>query len=148
MVFSLQACKKDPIVKTINYDYLIFGTVYGECIGPNCITLYKLEDGKLYKNSSREYPNLNSNYAGDYALLSSDKYGQTKDLPDHFPEEFLMKSVQFVGCPDCVDQGGYYVEFSKNGKMKNWMIDRSKANLPKELHAFIDKLGEKMELLK
>ena len=148
MACSFQSCKKDPIAKTISYDYLIFGTIYGECGGPDCVTLYKLENGKLYKNNNRTYPKLTQQYAGVYTELSQDKFNYVKDLPDYFPEDFLKQSEQFIGCPDCVDQGGYFVEFGKGDYRKNWMVDMSTANIPKTLHTFIDKLREKMELLK
>ena len=46
-----------------------------------------------------------------------------------------------------VEWGGFYIEYNYNGKHQFWMLDKMKSNVPTSLHAFIDKLNEKLNYL-
>lgn len=146
LFLSLQACKTDPVLPN-NPDYLLFGTFYGMCDGPKCITIFKIENEQLSKNNSQYRPSSTSMYMGTFTQLSTDKYIIAKNIESAFPDTLLAISNPVIGCPDCADGGGFYVEYSKNGITMNWLIDTNKSNVPEVLHDFIDKIWEKMELL-
>ena len=52
-----------------------------------------------------------------------------------------------IGCPDCYDQGGYYIEVEENGIKRSWYIDTNKADVPEYLHDFLDRISDKIELI-
>jgi hypothetical protein len=54
---------------------------------------------------------------------------------------------EFIGCPDCGDWGGLFIQFSKDDLIKSWRIDLMKDNVADYLHAFIIRGYEKIELM-
>ena len=124
-------------------DYLIFGHFYGFCIGENCIQTFKLTSDELYKNSNKDY----FHKSFDFVVLDHAKFEQAKDLLDYFPTKLLSEKEPVIGCPDCADGGGLFIEYSKNGTVKRWNIDQMKGNVPSYLHGFMDKVNEKIALI-
>jgi len=124
-------------------DYLIFGHFYGMCGGNGCVVTYKLTDDGLLEDTTKEYPGTNFNFIP----MGQNEFEAVNDLMDYFPSELLNVNEDFIGCPDCADQGGVFIEYSKNGTTDNWRIDQYKNNVPDYLHAFMDKVNEKINLL-
>lgn len=147
MALSFQACKEKAETPQ-KHDYLLFGTYRGHCDGPNCIVFYKLENGNLYQSESQIYPIANVFYNGPFKQLSKEQYNQVKDIEQVFPIDFLNANNQIIGCPDCADTGGIYIEICKNGITKNWFIDKDKSKVPNDLYAFLDAFWLKIEFLK
>jgi len=140
----LSACKKDKDINLIDSDYLIFGHFYGMCLGEKCVETYKLTDLKLYEDE-------NDNYYGsevfNFKELDHVKFELVKDLVDYFPPELLNDTNETFGCPDCADQGGLLVKLAQNGNVKSWRIDQSKNSVPVYLHAFMDSVNVKIDIL-
>ncbi|MDO7170915.1 hypothetical protein [Mariniflexile sp. AS56] len=141
-IFSYGCNSKDDI-ELYEDDYLIFGHFYGFCSGESCVEIFKLTKDKLYEDS-------NDNYANEpfkFEILDTDKFEAVKNLVDYFPTKLLSEKDLILGCPDCADGGGLYIEYSKNGTIKSWRIDQMKANVPSYLHPFMDKVNEKIGLI-
>lgn len=139
----ITACSSENDEKPNNDDYLVFGHFYGFCMGESCVEVFKLTDDTLYED-------LNDNYANapfKFEKLENDKFILAKDLIDFFPTELLQEENETIGCPDCTDGGGLYIEYSKNGTIKSWRIDQFKNNIPDYLHDFMDKVNEKISLI-
>lgn len=136
-------CSSDDSKPTNDYDYLIFGHFYGFCIGESCTETFKLTENKLFEDTEDNYANPPYNFE----LLANDKFEAVKDIIDFFPTELLSESETTLGCPDCADGGGIFIEYSKNGVVKNWRIDQMKTNIPEYLHTFVDKVNEKIALI-
>lgn len=140
----IASCSNEDTIETENYDYLIFGHFYGECIGEGCVETYKLTDTKLFEDS-------NDNYSGqepfDFTELENNKFEEVKDIMDFFPSDLLSENENIIGCPDCADQGGLFIQYSKKGTVKSWRIDQSISQMPGYLHDFTDKVNEKIELI-
>lgn len=140
-LFSLNSCKKEKEQNAS--DYLIFGHFYGFCMGETCIETYKLDKANLYED-------LNDNYGGapfNFVELSADKFEETKDLINYFPNQLLSEADGTFGCPDCVDQGGLLISYFVDGVLRTWRLDNDKSNVPSYLHPFMDKIDEKIELI-
>ena len=136
-------CSSDDSIHIDESDYLIFGHFYGMCVGDDCVLTYKLTDGALYED-------LNHNYLGtdlNFKELDNAKFEQVKDLANHIPSNLLNENESVFGCPDCADQGGLFIEISKNGVKKSWRIDQQKDNVPEYLHNFMDQVNEKIQLI-
>lgn len=124
-------------------DYLIFGHFYGMCFGDGCVLTYKLTDDTLFKDAINSYSGTDF----DFAPMAEDNFEAVNDLMDYFPQDLLEDNRSTFGCPDCADQGGLFIEYSKNGKVQTWRIDQSKRNSPEYLHPFMDKVNEKINLI-
>ena len=146
-IFILISCGKDEINNSMENNYLIFGHFYGECMGEYCVEIYKLEDGKLYEDSNDSYPSNSIPYAGEFLELSHDQYNLVKDLKEHIPGGLTEIEDIIVGCPDCTDGGGIYIEINQNGDVRYWMIDQFLSNIPETIHGLVKAVNTKISLL-
>ena len=144
--FLLTSCKKDE-VELSDSDYIVFGHFYGECLGEQCVKIFRLEKDKLFEDTKKQYPNRFNFYEGDYVQLSQQKFNDTKDLINYFPTDLLNESDTVIGQPDAGDWGGLYVEYNVDGVRKFWLLDQMKSNVPSKYHNFIDKVNEKIAQL-
>lgn len=139
------SCDKDVDYFTLQEgDYFLFGRYYGMCAGEECVEVYQLTETDLYKDTNDSYMLTDFKFK----KLSHAKFLQAKDLPGYLPDELLLTDEAFLGCPDCVDQGGIFIQLSQNGVVKTWRIDQRKDDIPEYLHDFVDKVNEKIELLR
>lgn len=140
------SCNKDEI-ELSDSDYIIFGHFYGECMGEQCVEIFRLEKEKLFEDTRDLYPSNNGFYSGNYVQLSQQEFDETKDLKDSFPTDLLDETEVTIGQPDAGDWGGLYIEYNLNGIRKFWLLDQNKNNVPTKYHDFIDKVNEKISLL-
>ena len=139
LVFS--SCNKSE--KT---DYLVFGKFYGFCAGDDCVKMYKVTSKNLYKEASADYPG-NEEYNGKFQTKINDKLSIAKPLLSMIPEK-LKEEEAFIGCPDCSDQGGVFVEYKADGETYIFRIDNFRDNIPEYLHDFLDEIDSIIEDLK
>lgn len=138
------SCNKNSDNPTINeQDFLIFGHFYGECVGESCVETYKLTDVKLYEDTIDDY----SGQILDFIELEDVLFEQVNDLTDFFPNQLLSENDTVIGCPDCADGGGLFIQHSYNGNLKSWRIDQIQENVPSYLHDFINHVNEKIFLI-
>lgn len=130
-------------VQANKMDYLIFGHFHGECLGEGCVETFKLTGDKLYEDTLDIYNAENL----AFVELSREKFELVKDIIDYFPTKLLSDKETRFGCPDCRDQGGVFIQYSENGIVKSWRIDKDKDMIPEYLHNFIDKVNEKIRLI-
>ena len=145
-IFLLTSCEKDDL-ELSNSDYIIFGHFYGECIGEQCVEIFRLEKDKLFEDTKDRYPNSADFYMGNWIQLSQQKFNDTEDLISWFPTDLLNETSTVIGQPDAGDWGGLYVEYNANGIRKFWLLDQKKSNVPTKFHDFIDRVNEKITLL-
>ncbi len=143
----LTSCKKGETVPP-KPDYIIFGHFHGECMGEHCIEIFKLKEDKLLEDINDYYPSSKDFYTGSYVQLSEQKFNDTKELTSLFPTDLLNETKTVFGSPDAADAGGLYIEYSANGIRKFWLLDKVKRNVPAKYHAFMDKVNEKIALLR
>ena len=138
----LLSCNNDSI--NINeQNFLIFGHYYGKCKGENCVETFKLTDKGLFEDTIDDRNGQNMKFI----QLENEKFLQVKDLVDFFPSQLLNEKKTIIGCPDCADGGGLFIQYSENGNVKSWRIDQEKDNVPRYLHIFIDKVNEKIKMI-
>lgn len=138
----LLSCSNDAI-KINEQNFLIFGHFYGMCIGENCVETFKLTDKGLFEDTVDDYSGQNMKFI----QLDNEKFLKAKDLVDFFPSQLLKEKEMIIGCPDCADGGGLFIQYSENGNVRSWRIDQEKQNVPPYLHRFIDKVNEKIKLI-
>jgi len=136
VLISISGCKKAE--KT---DYLIFGKFYGFCVS-DCITLYKVTNKNLYLEKPSDYLE-NEIYKGNFSNKINNKLSIAKPLLDMVPTKLLDEEL-FIGCPDCADQGGYFIQYEKDGEEYYFKIDTFKDNVPDYLHDFLNEVDAVM----
>lgn len=112
---------------------LIFGSAYGMCQGETCIETFRLTKNALFEDKADDYKHEKF----DFHQLDNASFEKAKGLLSKIPDALWNTKVGRVGCPDCADGGGIYIQYSKNGEKKSWFIDNNLSQVPTELHAFI-----------
>lgn len=141
---SICACSKSDSPLFSKADALIFGTFYGECFGDDCVRTYMVSEGILYKDAndayvmnSRSFEKVSDDGA-DIALKISEK--MTSGLGD------IVNSS--IGCPDCRDQGGVYLETVDSDEVSTyWIFDQDKSEVAEEFHPLLDIINETVRSL-
>jgi hypothetical protein len=126
-------------------DYLIFGHFHGFCHGERCNEIYQIKDTKVYEDTKDIYRSLND---FNFIALGVEKYDSIKELSNAIPVGLWNEENEKVfGCPDCYDQGGYFIQISKNGQVKSWIFDKNLKDDPTYMHDFLNLVRDKIYLL-
>jgi hypothetical protein len=136
LVLILSNC--DDVQPTIyNYEYMVFGKYYGECLGENCINIYKIENNKLYKDTAEILPTWEHPYqASYYSELPDSLFNTAKTLLGLIPNTILTDTTKVYGEPDAGDWGGYYIETKYNDIVRYFLLDTKKENIPSSVCDF------------
>ncbi len=145
-VFLFVSCNKERGTNSV-LNNLTFGHFYSECDGEYCVEIFKLENDKLFEDTSGKYPSWDSFYEGSFEPLSQQKFDATQDLLDNVPADLLNETDIVIGMPDAGDGGGLYIACTVNGIQKFWLLDQWESNVPAQYHNFIDKVNEKIAQL-
>lgn len=143
----MTSCTKEDKLILSETDYILFGHFYGECLGEDCIAIFRLEEDKLYEDISDKYPAREDFHDREFVLLSQEKFDAVKDLIDYFPMDLLEETNDVIGQPDAGDWGGLYIEYNFDGISRFWLLDQMRDNVPTKYHEFIDKVNEKIQLI-
>lgn len=139
----ITSCKSDDDVTLADEDYLIFGHFYGFCFGEGCVETFKLTGTALFEDTKDDYAGIEF----DFIKLPDAKFEQVNDITSYFPDKLLEETEAILGCPDCADGGGLFIQLSDKGQIKSWRIDQMKQGVPEYLHDFMDKVNEKIGML-
>jgi hypothetical protein len=140
----ISSCKKE---KNNSSDYIVFGTYFGECGGEECVEFYKLTSTELYEDSKDNYPNAGVYNGAFSAKRSAADFALVSNFESHIPAALLSDTNAVIGCPDCADGGGLYVEYHKNGIHRAWHIDKTLTQTA-DYVAFINYASQKVQDLK
>ncbi len=147
IILLFTGCTNDdfgPVASSTDFEYLIFGHFHGECFGEECIETFKLTSDQLFEDTTDVYGGLGP---FNFMELEEDRFQVAKDLVNYFPSQLLISRFETFGCPDCSDQGGLFINYSKGEEEDSWWIDRNKDQVPEYLHEFIDAVDKKIELI-
>ena len=122
---------------------LIFGHFYGECMGETCVLTYKLTEAVLYRDTIQSYSGQNLSFV----MMEQAQFDLVSNLLSNFPEELLDETETTIGCPDCLDQGGLFLEYSNGDLFGSWRIDQMQSAVPEYLHPFMDQVNASIALL-
>lgn len=148
----ITSCDKEensiPDTPDMGADYFIFGRYYGECLGSECVQIFLLQDGKLYEDTTDQYPGIGLlPYGGAYILLSDALYETVADVPAAVPAALYSDSINVFGCPDCHDQGGFLIQLQQDDTVQFFVIDTDTSAIPSYLYDITEMLQEKISAL-
>lgn len=140
MTIFIVSCNDDDSDEAA--EYITFGRYYGFCQGADCIQYFRVTENNVYEYPDSCLPTpISSCYDTSPPELSQAKATIAKVLIDNFPDALFDESETTFGCPDCVDQGGLFLEIFKNNDRKSWNIDQTKNNIPTYLHDYVDEIN-------
>lgn len=144
LLLALVACRKDRVAP-FNPDYFIVGSSAGMCMS-GCTNLYKLSGGKLYPDSmERGLAPL----VFRSTPLPEEQRNIVEKLKADFPEElYIGDADKIIGCPDCRDQGTYYIEFALGGRVFTVRMDTDEAAIPASLRPYHAEYADALNRLK
>ncbi|MBK9487878.1 MAG: hypothetical protein IPO07_03120 [Haliscomenobacter sp.] len=59
----------------------------------------------------------------------------------------MNEEDEVFGCPDCADQGGFYLEIKQGKSTRSWRIDTNDDQIPAYLSAYTAKVGKVVDEL-
>jgi hypothetical protein len=144
LIFLLGAChyQCDCLPQT---EWLIFGRYHGKCVG-DCAHFYKLTPNALFKDDIERFQ-IAENVSFVTTPMPESKFQKARVLLTEFPYALLGEDADTFGCPDCADQGGYYLELRREGKTYRWRIDTREEELPSYLVAYTRRMNMVLEQL-
>jgi hypothetical protein len=104
---------------------VIFGDFAGECIG-NCGTMYEVKTDIIRKDTTsfwQTYSNLKKLQIKGQQYLEKDKRGDFNEFKLNIPLLMLLDPRDNFGCPGCIDQVAYYLQFTVFGITRRFQID-------------------------
>lgn len=116
--------------KNASSEYLILGQFCGDCIGEDCATMYRFDlirqelsidlTDSFWRKKQRQ-GTINFFTIVKDCALHDEILEFSKNIPDTLLQ--IEDSPVRIGCPDCTDGCGLYLELSKNGSKKEFYID-------------------------
>ncbi len=145
---SLLGCEKEknpPANDNSASEHLIFGHFYGFCFGENCIATFALTQDSLAEDSLDQYFNSEMTFA--WVPRSEEDFAAAAHLLPDFPSALWDTEEGTIGCPDCADQGGVLLSYTRDGVTKTWRIDNDLQDVPTYLHAYLGAVRSVIQLL-
>jgi hypothetical protein len=143
--FFLAGCVNHDFIAVAPADNFIVGRFYGFC-NTDCNDIFMLTDQSLYQAKHEEYPLLTAPWElSEFSSMDNSKRDIAIELRSAFPEFLLSTDQTVIGCPDCTDAGGIYLEINNNGARRYWYID----NLTQqpELKNYVLTIHKKLNLI-
>lgn len=148
LLLAFNSCKENNVSQYNDPEFIVFGHFFGECMGEECIEIFKLEEGVLYEDTNDNYPTSQDFYQADYIKLENIDISQLSDILDNIPSKLLDKGSGVIGQPDAGDWGGIYFEYKDESIHKFWLIDLNQENLEDEyLKDFVVLISEKIDII-
>lgn len=147
LMLSLCACN-DIETPNKDADYVIFGRYAGFCQG-DCFSVFRVNSTNLVEDETSEYFTGDNYQFQPGRVLSDTHYGLAKLLLTKIPAELLLTDKTIFGCPDCADQGGFYLSFSIGGEVKSIRLDtRATDDQSEDVLHFKGQLSEVIEAIR
>jgi len=123
-----------------NSGYFSFGKYYSMCGGPNCASFYQLRNGAVYPDSMVHF--TQPLVFSTIQLTAPNTLGIASTVLYSFPQEMTNHPDTTFGCPDCHDQGGYYIEYkaSSTAPVQYWSIDPDTAYLSNAMREYLGRV--------
>ena len=147
VTFVFFSCKKThncAPFKSEPLSSVTFGTFAGRCAG-NCFVRWRLDNTQLTSDTAQQYFTYNAYNYVPRIVLAQTKYDSVKFLLQEVPFELLEVAEKTYGCPDCRDQGGCFIEVTKNdGTKYRSYIDTDDTSYPSEAVKIFQKQVQKV----
>lgn len=127
-----------------NADYFIF-SFYGGFVHART---YILTHDTLYFDSTHYAQNNVDTLMRNAVVLSPAKFSMAQVIKYNTPLYLSQNPDSTYGCPNCHDQGGYYISYKDNNVVRSFYLDKDTSALPVALQSFAQWLGQTIDSLK
>ena len=122
---------------------IVFGKYCGHCLD-NCTDMfrYDISSNTVQADSTDGYLRKSS-FQFD-VQLTQDRHSIANALVEKMPAQLnsVADTLTRIGCPDCADQCGYYLEtIDASQRSRKFQFDTDTAQVPQELRSFVVQLG-------
>ncbi len=100
-------------------NYIMTGYISGFCAVP-CSYFYKAQNNQLKMSGAVRYYNDTTSFNNTGTTA---EYNLVQSIEALIPDTLYTLNNQSFGCPNCHDQGGYYLTVSKNNQLYKWQLD-------------------------
>ncbi|MEO1484990.1 MAG: hypothetical protein AAFU57_04535 [Bacteroidota bacterium] len=120
LVVLFTACGDDDDSGTGD-EILTFGWYAGPICEGDCTTMYKLEEGKVFKAFDPDRPSGNV-FVGNFQEFPRARSEDFENLISELPPELFEVPDGYIACPECTNEdGGFYIELLRaNGTRRTW----------------------------
>lgn len=119
-------------------DYFMFGS-----FGDRSCNFYMIKKDSLYTTTS-----CLRDTASFLATLPEIKYNNSLILKYALPPYLSNMPDTTLGCPNCLDQGGLYIEYRVGAKIKRYNLDNDTGALPYEIKNYVLRLKAVVDSLR
>lgn len=102
---------------------VVIGYFAGECVG-NCWAIYEVTTKVLRVDTTSFLQSGDNLQIKGQRFFEQDDEGDFDSFKLNIPLIMLIDPRTIFGCPDCLDQGGYYLEFTTFGIRRHFKIER------------------------
>ena len=118
LVFS--SCENETASPDTNT--MLFGSFSGHCFG-NCFTAFELDSTSVKSDDNEGHFTFDRYEFQSSRTLNMNAFSDAKSIFNSFPDEFNNTDKERFGCPDCADQGGFFIIFQIDGQRKMVLLD-------------------------
>jgi len=143
-LLALSSCENEDF--PTGSDTLLFGSFAGHCLG-NCFTAFELDNSAVQSDDAEGHFTFDQYEFQASRTLSKEAFTEARAISSSLPSELINTEKKSYGCPDCADQGGFFVIFTIDNEQQMIIIDTANTDdqsvaiisFKKKLAAFIDK---------
>ena len=146
------SCNNDDENNSENdVEAVIFGIPFGVsfCINDtnNCYPSFRLTDETLEFSERSEFANNDVNFISP-VVLNSSVFEDISSILNPIPSELINGESRSFGCPDCADQGGFFVKIFFANSSKTYIIDANDSDdQSQQIIGFKSRLREALQRL-
>ncbi|OEK05021.1 hypothetical protein [Roseivirga misakiensis] len=140
----ISGCENENL--PIDSEYLLFGNFYGHCQG-DCFNAFQVDNEKVQSDDADGHFTFDQYQFESTRTLDKSAFSEARSLLKQIPSELITSEIESYGCPDCADQGGYFMIFETDNEKQMIIIDTADTNDQSEdiirfknlMSAFIEK---------
>lgn len=119
--------------------YVIFSSFEPDCSSADCITTYKIDNLKIFKDTQNAIINQKFPYQGRYVFFSASEK-MVKDFLQSIPLKILNQKDSVLG--DCNECQKIYLEIGFEDKTRYWVIANENDDQPVYLQNLVNQVQQ------
>jgi len=126
LAMVIMACENDTepdgLVESSEIEYLVFGR-FSSGMGGGDSQMFRVTRTDFTQEVVEPFfARLDYEYNPEITMTDADR-NNAQQLIDLLPTELVDSPKDTYGCPDCYDQGGFYLEFGNEAERKKMLLD-------------------------
>ncbi|MFY0592409.1 hypothetical protein [Roseivirga sp.] len=124
-LIALNSCENEGFPSEA--ENILFGSFAGHCFG-NCFNAFQVDSSKVQSHDAEGHFTFDQYEFQPTRTLDKAAFTEARAIVKGIPSELIDSKIESYGCPDCADQGGYFVFFETDGSRQMVIIDTADTN--------------------